>query len=198
MEPLARPSAGSQVSSVPKVFGILSIIFSSLTLLWGLMTSFMVIIPWAIGGLEKSMPGDRPADIDVVIRAMKQVYGGLGGIGLILTVMSALLLAIGIGQIRYKSWARPWTVYWSQAALLSIIGMIAISLMVIGPGYRDLLAGAAAQGAAKSGATPPDMGAFASIFGGTFSGMFVFFYAPYPVLLLAFFTREKVRDAMIY
>lgn len=194
MEPLARPSAGSQVSSVPKVFGTLSIIFSSIGLLIGLMTSFGVLIPLAIGGMEKSIPeGAQRAEADLILHSFKQIYGGIGGIGLILLVMSALLLAIGIGQIRYKSWARPWTVYWSQAALLSVIGMIAISLMVIGPGYRDMFSAAAA----KNGAAP-DMGAFASIFGGTFSGLFVFFYAPYPVLLLAFFTREKVRDAMIY
>jgi hypothetical protein len=197
MEPLARPSAGTQVTSVPKVFGILSIIFASLTLLWGLLTSFMVIIPWAIGGLEKGFP-DKPADADLILHSLKQVYGGMGVIGLVLTVMSALLLTIGIGQIRYKRWARPWSVYWGQAALLSIIAMIAISLMVIGPGYRDMFNAAALQGAAKGGHAPPDMGAFAAVFGGTFSGMFVFFYAPYPILLLAFFTREKVRDAMIY
>jgi hypothetical protein len=194
MEPLARPSAGSQVTSVPKVFGTLSTIFSSLGLLIGLMTSFSVLIPWAIGGMEKSIPGEKTAEVDVMLHAFKQIYGGIGAIGLLLTIMSGLLLAIGIGQIRYKQWARPWTVYWSQAALLSVVGMIAISLMMIGPGYRDLLSAAAA----KNSASAPDMGALASIFGGTFSGLFVFFYAPYPVLLLAFFTREKVRDAMIY
>jgi hypothetical protein len=196
MEPLARPSAGSHVTSVPKVFGILSIIFASLTLLWGLLTSFMVVIPWAIGSVAKNAP-DK-ADADAILGPLKAVYGGMGAIGLILTVMSAALLTIGIGQVRYRRWARPASVYWGQAALLSIVAMIAISLMVIGPGYRDMFNAAATQGAAHGGTAAPDMGAFATIFGGTFSGMFVFFYAPYPILLLAFFTRERVRDAMVY
>jgi hypothetical protein len=193
MQPLDRPGAGSQTSSAPKVFGVLSIVFSSLTLLWGLLTSFMVVIPWAIGAVEKSVPAKDTAEM-AIVSSMKSVYGGMGAIGLIFTVMSAVLLAIGIGQLRYRRWARVATVWWSQAALISIVGMIAISLMVIGPGYRDLFAAAAA----KDGAAAPDMSAFATFFGGTFSGMFVLFYAPYPILMLALFTRERVRDSMLY
>jgi len=194
MEPLARPLAGRPATMVPKTFGVLSIVFSSLTLLWGLMSSFMVIIPWALDSVEK-MASTKPAEA-AILAPMKAVYGGMGAIGLILTVMSGVLLAVGIGQLRYRRWARAATVWWAQAALLAIVGMIAISLMVIGPGYRDLFA-ATARGAAE-GAPAPDMGAFASIFGGSFSVLFVFFYAPYPILLLAFFTRERVREAMIY
>jgi hypothetical protein len=194
MQPFARPPAGSQVSSAPKVFGVLSIVFSSLTLLWGLLTSFMVVIPWVIGSLEKGVP-NKDAQGEAIIGPLKAVYGGMGAIGLILTVMSAALLTIGIGQIRYRRWSRVASVWWAQAALVAIVGMIAISLMVIGPGYRDMFTAAAGQ---SHGDAAPDMGAFAAVFGGSFSGMFVFFYAPYPILLLAFFTRERVRDAMIY
>jgi hypothetical protein len=35
-----------------------------------------------------------------------------------------------------------------------------------------------------------------SLFGGTFGGMMIFFYAPYPILMLVFFTRDRVRATM--
>ena len=43
---------------------------------------------------------------------------------------------------------------------------------------------------------PGSMSGFGSIFGGTFAVMTVVFYAPYPALMLLFFTRDHVRASM--
>ena len=45
-------------------------------------------------------------------------------------------------------------------------------------------------------AMPGSMSGFGSIFGGTFAVMTVIFYAPYPALMLLFFTRDHVRASM--
>ena len=189
MDPFARPVAGTQVTSVPKVFGVLSIVFAAITLLSGLMWTTMGGLPWLIGGFAKNDP-----KADEILGPMKTIYGGIGAIGLVLVVMSAFLIAIGVGQLKYRRWARSWSVWWGELALLGVVGMIAISLLAIGPGYREMMTAATSL----PGHAPTDMGMLSSVFGGMFSGMFVLFYAPYPILLVAFFTREKVRDAMIY
>ena len=53
-------------------------------------------------------------------------------------VMSALLLAIGIGQLRYRAWAQRWSVYWGVAGLVCVALMVAISMLVISPAYAEM------------------------------------------------------------
>jgi hypothetical protein len=130
---------------------------------------------------------------------MTKVYGGIGLQSLILFVMSAALLVIGIGQLRYRAWACRWSVYWGGAGLVCVALMVAISLLVISPAYGEMfesmarLKQSAGEGGADVGAA---MGGMSAVFGGTFAILCVIFYAPYPALMLLFFTRERVRASM--
>ena len=129
---------------------------------------------------------------------MAKVYQGIGLLSLIMFVMSALLLAIGIGQLRYRAWAQRWSVYWGVAGLVCVALMVAISMLIVSPAYAEMfdsLSRLKTKGdgqAAMAGA----MSGFGGIFGGTFAIMTVVFYAPYPALMLLFFTRDHVRASM--
>jgi len=184
-------------SSAPKIFGILSIIFASIILFFSLFQSCSGLVAPVMSRVGEMAPsGDKKADeLRQVMSGMATVYTAIGIQGLALLVMSALLLAIGIGQLRYREWAGRWSVYWAGAALVALAGMVALAFLLIGPAYQRMIEMAAH--AAPTGALPSSMSSsLGSLFGGTFGGMMIFFYAPYPILLLIFFTRHGVRASM--
>ncbi len=194
--PTASPEAPPVVSSAPKVFGVLSIIFASIVLFFGLLTSCAGFAGGGVAQLGRlPAQGSQGEEMKQALSFMGTIYTAIGIQGLILTVMSALLLAIGIGQLRYRRWAGAWSVYWGGLALVSLAGMVAMYFLMIGPAYQkffDMI-----SRATPSGAMPTQLsGSIANIFGGTSSAMMVLFYAPYPILLLIFFTREQIRASM--
>jgi hypothetical protein len=183
-------------SGAPKVFGVLSIIFSSLVLLFssfGLLGTAASSALEGMGGMVND--ADKAAEFDAMVRPMARVYQGLGLQSLILFVMSALLLAIGIGQMRYRAWARRWSVYWGATGLGCVILMVAISLLIVSPAYAELLE-ALSRIKPPNGQAMPQMGALSGVVGGVFAVVSVVVYTPYPALMLLFFTREHVRASM--
>jgi len=182
-------------SAAPKVFGVLSIIFASIQLLFstgGLLFSATAGAAGSAGSLAAE--GEKGAELNAMVRPMAKILEGIGFQSLILFVMSALLLAIGIGQLRYRGWARRWSVYWAGTALACVGALAAISLLIISPGYAELFASAASLG--KGAPDIGSMGSFNAWFGGTFAVMCVVIYTPFPGLMLLFFTREHVRASM--
>jgi hypothetical protein len=190
------PEAPPVPSSAPKVLGVLSIIFGSIVLLFGLLASCGGLAGQGISKVGQLAPQDQKLEaMKVALSYMSTIYTAIGIQGLILTVMSSLLLAIGIGQVRYRRWAGAWSVTWGGLALVALCGMVAISFLMIGPAYQKMF-DAIARGT-PSGTIPTAFsGSMANIFGGTSGVMTVLFYAPYPILLLIFFTREHVRASM--
>jgi hypothetical protein len=194
-----QPQSPSQlpVTSIPKVFGILSIIFGSLVLLGGLLQSCGGLASCAFGSMGDAMVANDPkaAEMLPMIAALKTVYAAMGVIGFVMAGMSGWLLAIGIGQLKYRTWARRASVVWGITALVVLLGMVLTSIIVIGPAYAHMIDAIGKAGGEK--ALPPGFaGGMSGIFGGSFSIAMVFFYAPYPVLLLALFTRPRVQAAM--
>ena len=185
-------------SAAPKVFGILSIIFASIVLLSSALGLLATAASSAVKNMGSMVPdADKAAEVAAVMGPMAKVYQGIGLLSLIMFVMSALLLAIGIGQVRYRAWAQRWSVYWGGAGLVCVVLMVAISMLIVSPAYAEMFDSLSrlkpAGGEAAVGAS---MGGLGSIFGGTFAIMTVVFYAPYPALMLLFFTRDHVRASM--
>ena len=186
-------------SAAPKVFGILSIIFASIVLL----SSAFGLLATAASSMVKNMgnmaaDADKAAEVAAFVGPMAKVYQGIGVLSLIMFVMSALLLAVGIGQLRYRAWAQRWSVYWGVAGLACVALMVAISMLIISPAYGEMfesLSRLKPQGDGQP-AMGGSMSNFGSLFGGTFAVMTVVFYAPYPALMLLFFTRDHVRASM--
>jgi hypothetical protein len=196
----ARSLQPHERSGAPKVFGVLSIIFASLTLFFsaiGLLATAATSSLQNVASVSPAEP-EKAEQLSAMMAPMAKVYRGLGLQSLILFVMSALLLAIGIGQLRYRAWACRWSVYWGAAGLAGVALLVAISLLIISPAYGELFESAARLKPQTDGqpGLPPSMGGLTAVFGGTFAILSVIVYAPYPALMLLFFRRDRVRASM--
>ena len=166
------PLQAHERSGAPKVFGVLSIIFASIVLLSSsdghARDAGDAARPpaWA----SWSPDPEKAAEVTTMMQPMAKVYQGIGLQSAILFVMSALLLAIGIGQLRYRAWAQRWSVYWGVAGLACVGLMVAISLLIISPAYAEFFESMShikPQGGGQ--ASVPSMGPMAGMFGGTFA-----------------------------
>lgn len=193
---MVEPVPGPR-TAVPKVFGILSIIFGSLVLIFGLMTGCMGMAFDSISNLgQMAQTGTKAAEhTRVMMEYLGKIYFYMGIQGFAFAIMSAVLLTVGIGQLRYKQWARNWTMYWSIAALVMLVGTLVMSFAVIGPAYQAMFDAISRVG--PSGTMPAGMGSkISGMVGGTSGVMMLVFYAPYPILQLIYFTRPRVVAAM--
>lgn len=89
-------------------------------------------------------------------------------VGLAFLVLTPALLVIGIGQVRYRRWAVKPTIVWAVLALASMACLLAWGVLARDPGAR------------------PTLTMIPS----------VVFLAPYPILLLVFFTRPRTIASM--
>jgi len=198
--PEAPPSSlpPHERSGAPKVFGVLSIVFSCLVLLGSAVSLLFSVATSAVSPMgNNAADPDKAAEIAAAMGPMAGLSKGIGVESVILVVMSVALLVIGIGQVRYRAWARRWSVIWGAAGLVSVALMVAIALLIISPAYGELL-DSLSRAKAQEGQPPmpQSTGALGNVFGGTFAVMTVIFYAPYPALMLLFFTRDRVRASM--
>jgi hypothetical protein len=148
----------------------------------------------ALGGQGNASPEQQQV-LEAMMSHLGTIYSALGIQGLVLAAMSGWLLALGIGQLRYRRWACRGSVYWGGAALAVLVGMLLLALLVIGPAYQamfDDLARVSPSGSAPAAFTS-NLG---TIFGGGSGVVMAVFYAPYPILLLYYFSRERVRAVM--
>lgn len=197
--PPAAPPVDATPTAVPKVFGVLSIVFASIMTLGGFLGSCSLFAVGFADAIPKNGNQDF-MEMQPFISAMKQVYGGIGIDSVIILGMSIWLLVLGVGQLRYRQWACKQSVVWGLAGLISVGVFVLIALTMIGPGYKQMFE-AMAHGLPKAmghGTTPPvnmptSMGTF---FGGSMSVTQIILLAPYPILLVAFFSRENVRASM--
>jgi len=184
----------------PKVFGILSIIFASITLLFSFFSM--------LGSLAGSNMRDiiaTSSDLGAVNAELgREIADAIGGVyttgtitSTIFVVFSALLLAIGIGQVGYRRWAASWSVLWGWGALLSLVVITVLFVTAFGSSYDRLLHAAgeyANDPQVRQLMQGEDLGPIAGLGGAIFM---LFFFAPYPILLLAFFTKPRVKDSMM-
>lgn len=184
-------------SGVPKVFGVLSIVFSSLLLASGLMWGCLCVGTQVLDGFASEFSGNGPdaEHAELIMTHMGEAYFWQGVQGIVLALVSAVLLPIGIGQVRYRRWARHWTIYWSWLALATLVGLIVLSFVVIAPAFREMLDAVADSSVSDAHPLvfPRGLG---GVVGAGMSVTLLVFYAPYPILLLIYFTRDRVRAAM--
>jgi hypothetical protein len=173
------------VTAVPRTFGILSIVFASIVLVSSLFGMFGMLVP---AMLSHAPPSSRPEDAQA-LKMVSAMYLGMGYISTILAVMSGLLLALGIGQLRYRRWAAVWSVRWGIVALGSIVVMALI--------LTSTASSVAGDVASAARATDPSAARHVgTAFGAIYAAMMVLFYSPYPILMLVYFSRDRVRAAM--
>jgi hypothetical protein len=179
---MAQPTG---VTGVPRTFGTLSIIFASIVLAGSLFGMVGLIVPALVA---HAPPSGRPGDAEA-LHAISTMYLGMGLISTIFAAMSAWLLALGIGQLRYRTWAAVWTPRWGIVALGSIVVMAILMTTT----FSSLLGGISSM----QGGEHPEAGKqVGTMLGLVYASMMVLFYSPYPILLMVYFSRERVRSAM--
>ena len=172
------------VSGVPRTFGILSIVFASIVLLFSLFGVASLLMPLV---LAHAPPPARPEDA-ANLTAISHAYTAMGGMSALLSVMSAALIAVGIGQLRYRAWAGVWSVRWAVVALGVVVIMADLMATTFTRSIFEL--------ASRGSPSPQAMHQVGSVLGIVYATMTVFFYAPYPIVLLIFFSRRRVRAAL--
>ncbi|HEY2745219.1 MAG TPA: hypothetical protein VGL86_11370 [Polyangia bacterium] len=173
------------VTTIPRTFGVLSIVFASIVLLGSLFGLLGLLVPMLI---SHAPPPVRPDDAKAM-ELISTMYLGMGVISAILTVMSALLLAVGVGQLRYRKWAAIWSPRWGVVALGALIVMAILLTTTMRSTFGDIVS-AGSNGAPAAGRQ------VGTAIGGVYAAMMVLFYAPYPILMLVYFSRDRVRAAM--
>ncbi|HEX8952235.1 MAG TPA: hypothetical protein VF945_10350 [Polyangia bacterium] len=173
------------VTAVPRTFGILSIVFSSLVLVGSLFGLIGLVIPVM---LRHVPPPTRSEDAQAM-QMLSSMYLGMGLVSAILSVMSALLLALGIGQLRYRKWAAVWSVRWGVVALGALVVMAILMTKTMSSTFGAI-------GSLADGPNPQAARQVGGMIGGVYAAMMVVFYSPYPILMLVYFSRDRIRAAM--
>src|SRR5437660_11097448 len=88
------------VTRAPRTLGILSIIFASIVLFMSLFGVVGLVVPALIRHAPPGNDSDRAA-----LEMIARMYLMIGAVSTILLVMSATLLALGIGQLRFRALA---------------------------------------------------------------------------------------------
>lgn len=186
------PSEQPRRSGAPKVFGILSIIFASIVTLGSFFVFMGTLAANSLTGM--SFGGSHQMELANALKdQVAGFYSSLMFQPLIMLVLSAMLLAVGIGQVTYKRWAQKWSVIWGWSALASIVVMSVLAFAILAPAYDDLFKLAEKAGGMRGLSIS---GGFGTFVGAGSAITMVIFLAPYPILLIAFFSGKKVKDAM--
>jgi hypothetical protein len=196
-----QPAVGSQRPSGPKVFGVLSIVFASMTIFSSLLGGCSLGLTRgggkaAMGAAFAGMAGSQSSMAEAYQRYYQETFVASAAQVALLLALSILLLFVGIGQLRYRRWARAGSQAWGAAGLLAVGAMQLLAYVVFRPASQKLMADLV-HGMRVGSSEAAIMGWMSSLMGGgAMSGMMLIFYLPYPLLLLIYFSRARVREAM--
>lgn len=186
-QPAYPPGAVAPVrSKIPQVMGILSIVFGSLVALYSIFGLFST-------ELMMGMPSGPEAEEfdDVFGDFMEQARLPQLITGVLMVGMSGALIAIGIGQVKYRRWAAQASVLWGVAALVVLVIIGILQVTMLGPAFQEFFD--------EIAATEPEAASMAGFGGmvGAFSLISLAIYLPYPILMIVFFRKRPVVEAMV-
>jgi len=171
-------------SKGPRILGIVSIVLGAFL---GLRSLVGVLAGQALGMSMLRLPMvARVYGPGTIERYMERIGPATRLQAAIFLVMSIALLLVGLGQLRYRAWARRWSVGWGIAALVALVPVAVIMVTVLGPAQAELMRSVAHRMAG------PDMSAM----GVMSTVMALFFYAPYPIILIVAFRRPAIAAVM--
>jgi hypothetical protein len=182
----------------PKTLGILSIVFGSIVGFFSIIGGIFILIFIRLMRTVDKMPPLKAKEIPVqdFIGAFADIYASIGYLNIAFLTFSLALLFIGIDQYKYRARAIVRTKIWSIAALLSLVGIVIYSATTIGPKYGQLMDIMTSIGRREY--MPQGTGSlFSGFFSATFGITYLFFYSPYPIVMLVFFSKQKVKDSMV-
>lgn len=167
-------------SKAPKVLGILSIVFGG------------VVVLLTLVGLSMSGAGSMRSLGLQTVEAFERYAAAIEPSASILMItmilMSVALIAIGIGQVGYRRWARSASIVWSAVGLVVLAALVVQHYVVVVPAFDTHVLGAFSD--------DPQVAQFMS--GATKSGgiLSLVMYAPYPIILMMIMRRPGVVASM--
>jgi uncharacterized membrane protein len=155
------------------VFGVLNLVFGGLGLLCTPLSAIGLFLP-----VQPENPMSRIFEENPGYRLYLIVSAGVG-------ILAALvLIAAGIGLLKMKPWARLTAIGYSIYGIVTgVVGIIVSAIFL----FEPLMIQARSQG-------PEAFAAIMGLTGGMAGGCFGLVY---PILLLIFMTRPKVRNAFL-
>ncbi|HRQ72942.1 MAG TPA: hypothetical protein PLU35_07935 [Phycisphaerales bacterium] len=195
MPPASPPTApGAMVSRLAPaapawvaVLGILSIVFGVLGALskcWGMATPLFFSM---MDRFFASMPEEEvPEAVGQSFSMMGAYAWPIAGVSLLKTVVAGLLVAVGIGLLKQRAWAPAWAI---RYAVLDMV-------LTLGEGTLGALAQVAqmdAMQAADPTAFGP-IGRWTTLIAYGSVGLGVLVSLVWPVFLIVWFTRRRVRE----
>ncbi len=184
-------------TAAPKVYGILSIIFGAITvvvtLFSGCMAAMMKASPM---GVARPGVSGGAAIGEAYARYFAATHTATIIQTILFIVFSIALLFIGIGQLRYRRWARSASLIWGVGALLGLAATVVVTRVIVSPATTalyDTLQQAYGAGSIEAKVQEMMRG---MVSGSVMSVITVVLYAPYPLLLLLQFSRARMREAM--
>jgi hypothetical protein len=171
--------AGPQRPKTPKILGILSIVFGSITAassVWGVFstgvaTRFIRHLPQHIVEAYERLVAETNLATTIQSAAF--------------LIMSIALIWIGAKQLKYRAVAVKASIWWGGIALLVLVGAVFQHMFIHGPAlerYNDAIAGD----------TLPGLGQMSAMMG--YVGLLA--YVPYPIILIVTFRKQAIVDVM--
>lgn len=182
MSPVAVPSLPPTLPTVvPRVFGIIHIVYASLGTIYALFGVGMMFVVKAM--MEKMSGEHKEAKVFLEAYDQLMVYTFIDtGFKVVLGVV---LLIAGVGLLKKKLWAQKVSLFWSVARIVVAVGMV---ILTLGP-TREFQ-----EKANQIGGEQQEQ--FQQIAQGVGSIVGIIFICIYPVLCLIFLTKKRVRDAL--
>lgn len=200
-QPPAPPVGRRGLSRVPKVCGVLSIVFASIVLIPALPMSCGSLAGAGMSDMvaRSGIGGEQMVSEELIqpmADALSTIYLGLGLINLMLVVLSGVLIGMGVGQLRYRAWAIKGSIYWGVCGMISVGLTVLLMVFSIGPAYSDMFA-VIAQGEAGLAELAPAFGStMGRMMGVGGAVLHTVLMLPYPILMIVLFRQRRVRESM--
>lgn len=167
------------------MLGVLSITFGAIVALFYLFSVVSAGAPMGVPAAQDTLGISEALEQFVDETRMASLVSSL-----LMLIMSASLIFIGIGQLKYKKWAVRASITWAVVALLVVVVLGAINFAVLGPAMERAFSDFVADNP-----DVPDVRAVRAVFSAV-STFFLILDLPYPIILLVFFRKPQVVQAM--
>ena len=166
---------------VPKVFGIIHIVYACLGIVISLFGVVGMFLMKAMMGKMSEEMKEAQLFLDAYDKLMVYTFIDAG----LKVILGVVLLAAGIGLLKKKLWAQKMSMFWAVARIVVAVGMVFLTL-----GATQEFQEAARQ---IGGDQQQD---FQQAIQGVGNVMGVIFIGIYPVLCLVFLSKKKVKDTL--
>jgi len=168
-------------SSIPKVFGIIHIVYAALGIMLSLATVVALFAAKAFVGNLEGESNEFNAMFDELGGLMIYIYVD----GAVKIILGVVLLIAGIGLLKKKLWAKNISVFWAVARIVAAVGM---TILTMGPAreFQEKMS--------EAGGSQQEQFQLALQGAGNIIG--VVLVCIYPVLTMIFLTKKHVTDSL--